>query len=239
MALLYDNNVANYLKRAAMNQGLNGLTEFSLAFSLNLAASTGTTQRIIARDAEGVNGRPYRVNWDDPGGIDFAIANTGATQSPDWLATTLPSYSVWTRVLFTFKRNNIDATDGIVYYNGTSQSTTFTATGYASTFALVDGSANYYLGIRPITFINPCNGLMDWPTIWTRKLTQAEATADALDPTAVRTNMVSQVQSMNGSNNDRVFGGSMTINGSLAYASGNSAAIGMQLSHKRHYKIGY
>ena len=157
------------------------------------------------------------MNWDEPGGIAYGLNNTALSQAPDWIVN-LPAYETWTRVLFTFKRNAIDQTDGIVYFNGVSQTiVSFVAAGYASNFTVLEESNNFYLGIRAVTLVNPVLGRMGWFTVWNRQLSAGEAASDAASPLAVTSGLVSRVHLC--PDTDDVLGGSMTVNGSLACAS--------------------
>jgi hypothetical protein len=123
---MFNGDAANYMSRASIDFGLNGLTECSYAISLNLSGSTGSTQRLLSKQF-GARGCRDAI----------------LSQAPDWIVN-LPAYETWTRVLFTFKRNAIDQTDGIVYFNGVSQTiVSFVAAGYASNFTVLEESNNF------------------------------------------------------------------------------------------------
>jgi hypothetical protein len=220
MARTFDNNTANYMSRASVNLGLNGLTECSYAYWVKFTASTGVNQRLLDRESGGSGGTPFRSQMIDISStIACSVANSGGTQTPDWEAAK-PANGVWTRVLFTFKRNAITSADGIIYYNGVSQTiTTFTAGGYAAGFTLGESAGNFFYGLRVITNALPLNAAFSWVCVWNRQLTPQEAYNDFLHPLHVTSGLVHRVQiapDTDGSGN----GNDMTVNGTLVASQG-------------------
>lgn len=80
MTRLFDNNAANYMSRASVNLGLNGLTECSYAYWIKFTDSTGDNQRILDREAGGVANTPFRTQLNfATSAIICNITNSGAS----------------------------------------------------------------------------------------------------------------------------------------------------------------
>lgn len=211
---IWDGTNANYLSRASLDFGLNGLTECSYAFWLRMLGSTGTSQRLIDKQNGAVTGAPFRAQYLDSSSELTCSVHNGITQSPDW-SVKAPTFRWWVRVLFTFKRNAITSADGLIYYNGVSQTiSTFQANSYASGFTLGEASDNFYVGVRAVTFALPAWCEFAWVTVWNRQLTADEAVLDYGHPRAVMAGMVSGVE-INPETDHAAAGGSFSITGTL------------------------
>jgi hypothetical protein len=218
MARLFDNNAANYMRRASVNLGLNGSTECSFAAWFKIPAIPASTDCVFWKNTSVASVETILMRVRTAGNIACEISShlTGSI-FPEWITSAGVSLNVWHRALFTWKRNAIDSTDGIIYLDGVSVATTFAANGYIGTFTLGEESAAYDIGIREGT-IEPYEGSLAWVTVWNRQLTAQEAVTDAANPLGVLSGRVSQVELCPDS--ELVFGGSMTVNGTVPCTDG-------------------
>jgi hypothetical protein len=216
---IFNNNTANYMSRASVNLGLNGLTECSFAYWLKVTAlDAALEQRIIQKQiADGWSSITSRLEINTTR-TTFGVENQTLADFPTWFLTTGIGLGVWARVLFTWKRNAINSTDGLIYINGVSQALTFLANNYAAGTVIEETSNNLYYGIRPVTLTSPLNAALAWVTVWNRQLTSAEAVTDAADPLGILSGRVSQVELC--PDTELVFGGSMTVNGTVPCTDG-------------------
>lgn len=221
MGRTFDNNTANYMSRASVNLGLNGLTECSVAAWVNITAATADNQRIVDKQfSTGTAGCPLRMQYTQATGELSASVNNGAGQSPDWSCTWTPGFGVWTRVLFAYKRNAITSADGSLYFNGASQTiSTFAANGYAAGFTLAEDSNNLFYGLRVITNLLPLNASLSWVCIWNRKLTPHEVYQDFQHPLNVTSGLIHRVQ-LSPDTDGSGSGNNMTVTGTLAAIQG-------------------
>lgn len=243
MARLFDNNTANYMSRASVDLGLNGLTACSYACWVKITASDPTNeQRIFQKEINGLDGWnslkcSLVVNTTK---IGFEVNNQSLTQYPHWDVSSGLSTGVWTRALFTWGRTaGAASTDAAVYINGQAVATTFTANGYTNTFTIQENSSNLYYGIRAITLTQPYNGALAWVCVWNRQLTAQEALIDYTNPRNVTSGLISRVP-IGDSDKDEALGGSMTINGTLRNVTGNEPIWGatpsfLQMSSHNFY----
>lgn len=220
MARVFDNNVANYMSRTATDLGLNGLTEISLAFWISLPSQPAAVDYIFYKLTNAVG--PWQTIFANITAattrIYFEIGNESLGQFPSWRLTANLPLVAWARVLFTWKRNAINSTDGIIYVNGISTALGHTANGYTASFTLVENSNNLYYGIKHDLTL-ALNGTLAWVTVWNRQLTPLEAIQDAADPRNVPSGMVHQVELCSDSDVTS-FGNHMSIVGALACVDG-------------------
>ena len=221
MARLFDNNAANYMSRAACNLGLNGLTECSFACWINITATVANEQAPLMKQI-GTGSEWGTVNIYVNSGtsvILLSVQNRTLGQWPAWATNAGIDTGAWARVLFAWKRNAINATDGIVYINGQAVSTTFTANGYAVGFTMEEDSNTLFYGqATPMT--RQLNAALDWVCVWNRQLTAQEVLLDYTNPRNVTNGLVSRVR-LGGTDADEAYGGNMTVNGTLRDVSGN------------------
>jgi hypothetical protein len=218
MARLFNNNVANYMSRTSVNLGLNGLTECSYAVWFKISSTPASIDCLVWKDTSVASTETFLMRVLTTGAVLFEISShVTPTIFPAWETSVAPSLNVWHRALFTWKRNAINSTDGIIYLDGVSVATTFTANGYVGTFTLGEESDTYYMGIREGTS-EPYDGALAWVTVWNRQLTAQEAVTDAANPLGVLSGRVSQVELCPDS--ELVFGGSMTVNGTVPCTDG-------------------
>lgn len=217
MSRLFDNNTANYMSLSAVTLGLNGLTELSCAYWLNLA-STASTQYVVSKQLTANDGwASVQSRFNNPAStLRFEIDNFTLTQSPLW-EITAPATGAWHRILFTWKRNAITSADGLIYVDGVSTSVSFTAGGYGAAFTLEEDSNGLYYGKRPIALTSPLNGSLAWVTVWNRQLTATEALVDYNDPRSVTAGRLHCVE-CNSDTDLSGYGNDMTVTGTLADA---------------------
>jgi len=233
MARDFDHNNANYLERTSTNLGMNGLTELSIAAWINIDnVDAALNTRVCCKGVAASALQTVEMELIQNTTTVQVIMESG-TDTPNWTTNAGIGLDTWTRILFTWKRNAIDATDGIWYVNGSSVAATFAGT-YTAGFTLTEDSNIYTIG-NAESHNRPFDGLIAYVTIWNRQLTAAEALADAIDPLAVQSGMISCVPLC--PDGDIKFGGSMTITGTVPCIAGPKAAIGQLLSNKRHQRI--
>lgn len=220
MARLFDNNAANYMSRSSVNLGLNGATECSIAFWINVTAVDTTLEQRIAfkQIADGWNTISTRIGVNTTQLI-FGVESQSLGQYPTWQLSAGIGTGVWTRMLWTWKRNAITSADAVAYVNGQPVATTFVANGYAAGFVMEEASNNLMYGIRPVTLTSPLNAALDWVCIWNRQLTAQEALLDYTNPRNVTNGLLSIVE-CDPNRDQGVLGGSMTINGTLNIVGG-------------------
>lgn len=218
MARTFNGNSANFMSRASVNLGLNGASAYSHAVWVRRAAVTATTTiPMVKRYGAGSNSYVMTLTGASFDQVFCAPNDAVLGQNPQWLTTTSVPLGVWTRVLFTFQRNAATSADGIVYFNGVAQGTTFTANGYAGTFTISEDTNLYYIGIAEDGAFGPVNGDLAWATVWNRALTAQEALLDLVNPWAVRNGVIHRVGIGPGlDNDDSGFGNHMTVTGTLA-----------------------
>jgi hypothetical protein len=209
MGRSFDNNIANYMSRASVNLGLNGSTECSVAFWFNPPSFPSET-RIFTKD--------HGAAWPTldiylhitTGIVQFEVGNVDTNAFANWEPVTGLSVDTWTRMLFTWKRNALDATDGLIYINGSTVSTAHASLGYIGSFTIKEESSTLFYGQRPALDL-ALSGKLAWVTVWNRQLTAGEATTDATNPLGVTSGLVSRVQLC--PDTDAILLGSMTVNG--------------------------
>lgn len=190
MARYFDNNAVHYCSRSSTNYGLNGLTEFSLAFWINPVATT-TPGGIVTVKEGSVLGAGTFASYFASGNLKLAgdLNNSDLSQNPVWTLSSALTAGTWVRFLFTWKRVNNDSTDGKIYINGSSQTVTFSAGGYTSAFVLKESSNNLWIGVEEVGHAQPPNAKVAWFTVWNRQLTSGEASTDYSDPRSVTSGM--------------------------------------------------
>jgi hypothetical protein len=214
MARLFDHNNANYLDRTSVNLGLNGLTEMSCAAWLKVTAvDAAINLRLVSKEIAAVGQQTFDVFLGiDSSNVVVRLENNDLVETPLWASTTGCGLGIWTRVLWTWKRNTIDVNDLLLYYNAVSQPKTFSGT-YTSSFVLKENSESLVYG-NSAALDRPLDGALEWVTVWNRQLTPVEVEADYLNQKAVPSGMISQVQLCPDA--ERIFGGAMTIHGTVA-----------------------
>lgn len=234
MARLFDNNIANYMRRQAVTLGVGGLTEASFAFWINITGTTGVYQPCIVKHI-GAGSDWGTIYAGFPAGttdMTLSVQNRTAVIWPQWTITSGLPLTTWVRCMLAWKRTAAAvAGDGIFYANGIVQPTTFTANGYVNTFTPGEDSNNYYFGQNDLLG-QAINASLEWVTVWNRQLTGQEAIADYLNPLAVTAGRLSSVQIC--PDFDRTLGGGMTVIGSLACMAGPPILI-EQLSAQAVY----
>ena len=150
-----------HLIQANCNLGLNGGTKVSLA--LWIKNSTGTGRFVHKQVAEGWNTFNLLFN---AGKVNFSVNQQTSGQYPTWETTGVINNNAWRRIIVSYSKSAINATDGAVYIDGSLAATTYSANGYTSSFTLQEISSNLLFGIRPVTFTDPFTGLMDEPAIY-------------------------------------------------------------------------
>ena len=220
MARTFNDSASNYMSRGSVNLGLNGVTEFSMAYWISLTAVNATLpQRVCQKqiaDGWSTVTSYFNTNTAVP---TFSPENQTLAQSPTWDLTEGITVGTWTRVLFTWKRNAIAASDGVIYKNGSPVPSTYTANGYTAALVLEETSNNLHYGIRPVSLTQPLNASLSWVCIWNRQLTSQEAYDDFRHPLNVTSGLVHRVQlspDTDGSGN----GNDMSVTGTLATLSG-------------------
>jgi hypothetical protein len=222
MARQLNLNAANYLSHDNVNLGMNGATEGSWAMWLKTDAAAAAVRLIFTK-------RQRNTPTDD-GTLGFyadasltkvkAFMESGDfAQQPVWDSPAL-TVGVWTRVLFTFKRNLITTADGLFYFNGVLQTTdSFQANGYAAGFTMGENTNSLLIGVGE-SLTNPWSGSLDWLSIWNRQLTAQEARLDFVNPRNVRSGLLSSIR-LGGVDQDQgAIGGNMTVNGSCPEVDG-------------------
>lgn len=214
MGRILNFNVANYLVHDSVNLGLNGLTECSVAAWVKQTAGHATFQGICTKQQQSTptnEGTAGLIVINAGSNVQGFIENAAFTQTPFWQTTTSLSVGVWTRILFTWKRNAITVADGKIYFNGVSQALALTANGYAADFALGENTNRLLYGILE-GLNNPADAAVEWITYWNRQLTPEEAVADFQNPRNILRGRVSCVEIC--PDEDLELGGSMTVVGS-------------------------
>lgn len=220
MSRAFTGNSANFMSRASVNFGLNGLTAYSMAVWMRRAVVTATTTiPMVKRYGAGANSYVMTMTGASFDQAFCAPNDAALAQNPQWLTTTSVPLNVWTRVMFTFQRNAITSADGLIYFNGASQPTTFTANGYSGAFTISEDTNLYYIGIAEDGSFGPFNGELAWATLWNRALTAQEVLLDLANPWAVSNGVIHRVGLGPGlDNDDSGFGNHMTVTGTLAPA---------------------
>ncbi len=165
----------DYLNGSAINYGLNNGTEMSLSFYIKTSDVSG---RILGKQiADGYN--TFRVVISAANTIEFSPQNDSAVNGgaigeyPGWAAT-LPNDGAFHLVTFTWKKNALNQTDGVVYIDHSAVSATFAANDYNSNFVLKETSNNMVIGRRPISFTDYFSGELKKLKIWNTKLSAAQ-----------------------------------------------------------------
>lgn len=216
MARAFDGSTSNYLSRT-VDFSLNGATECSFAAWVKAGTAHATLYPYVmakAKNAWTAVAITYVINTRI---VNFSVENETLTQTPNWETSADIADNIWTRLLFTWKRNAIDATDGIIYVNGVPVSATYTANGYTGSFTIEDQSDAYEIGRRPLNpeWATSLTGSIAWVCVWNRQLTAQEALIDYTNPRNVKNGLVSIVE-LAPDVDQGAIGGSMTVNGTLA-----------------------
>jgi Concanavalin A-like lectin/glucanases superfamily len=82
----------------------------------------------------------YVLGKDEDNKIYGAVGNKSLTQFPGWTTTQnitdLGIESTWAHIAFTWKKENINGTDGKIFVNGVGMNTTFAPNGYSAAFTI-------------------------------------------------------------------------------------------------------
>lgn len=224
MARAFDGSTSNYLSRT-VDFSLNGATECSFAAWVKAGTADATLYPYVMAKAK--NGwTPVAINYSaNTRKVNFSVENETLTQNPAWETSADIADTIWTRLLFTWKRNAIDATDGIIYVDGVPVSASYTANGYTGSFTIEDQSDTYEIGRRPLNpgWATSLTGSIAWVCVWNRQLTAQEALIDYTNPRNVKNGLVSIVELAPDADQGAI-GGSMTVNGTLQPVGGPSVA---------------
>jgi hypothetical protein len=167
----------DYASRPSVTFGLDGTTALSVAVWLKspdayfrpLLAKpnpTNTSFRFV-----------YAECCDNFGNVAFRVESLSSAQYPQWVSSGVTlNDGQWHSVVFAWQRNAVDATDAAIYIDGVSVTTTFSANGYTSSFALEDAASTFYVGTSA-TLGAFWSGQFDELRLFGRKLTSADAAA--------------------------------------------------------------
>ncbi len=112
----------------------------------------GTGRQIIVKKLLDTSWGSYILRIDDTNKLEFTVQrkiNQTNAITPVWKTVNTLTSNVWYHLMATFKKQNYDSTDGKIYINGTEQTTTFTANGYASGFTIEYSPGTLYIGGQP------------------------------------------------------------------------------------------
>ena len=118
----------------------------------------------------------YAVYLDSSGNLNVTVQNPDLGESPLWTTTQPIALNDWSHIAFTFQTHNFNASDLVIYVNGTAVTTTFIANNYASNFVIKYPGTALDIGGDPYDFPNDgyFAGLLDELEFFNRALTTAE-----------------------------------------------------------------
>jgi hypothetical protein len=195
MARLF-NGVSGGHMAASGSLGLNGLTEMSAAVWLRPNSSDQINLCfVICKQLGAISGNAtLQLDFNASCAVRLRLRNVALNQVITWTADTPLTWGTWTRILFTYKRNALNVTDGIWYFNGNPVTSTLVIAGsYTGAFVLEEDSNNWYYGLRPVTLDSKLLGALAHVTIWNRQLTPTEANADFYNHLAISQGLVHRV----------------------------------------------
>ena len=118
----------------------------------------------------------YAVYLDSSGNLNVTVQNPDLGESPLWTTTQPIALNDWSHIAFTFQTHNFNASDLVIYVNGTAVTTTFIANNYASNFVIKYPGTALDIGGDPYDFPNDgyFAGLLDELEFFNRALTATE-----------------------------------------------------------------
>lgn len=163
----------DYASRGSVDFGLNGGTECSVSFYIKTSATTG---RIVQKQliSDGYNTIMFRMGGS--GLVVCSVNNETLDQYPEW-TNTVPFDSNFHLVTFTYKKNAIDSTDGIIYIDRSVATNSYSANNYASNFVIQETSNNLMVGVRPVSLTQYLAGEIKDLRVYNKMLSAGEVTA--------------------------------------------------------------
>jgi hypothetical protein len=168
-AYYFDGN--DYIGRTSTNLGFNGKAEISISLWINTSQTSG---RIIQKAvSDGWNTFAVMLS---SGKIYCTPQSIELNQYPEWITSSTVSTGEWKHIMFTFKKNAINSTDGKIYVDNVEQTCAYTANRYSSNFTMYETSNSLLFGVRPYSMSDYLNGKLDNVRIYDRMITASEVT---------------------------------------------------------------
>ncbi|PIR92080.1 hypothetical protein COU01_03640, partial [Candidatus Falkowbacteria bacterium CG10_big_fil_rev_8_21_14_0_10_44_15] len=142
-------------------------------------ASITDSDFILVKDRDTGSWDSYAFSLNSSRKISFGVQNKTLVQYPSWLSNASLSASTWYHVAATYEGRNFNASDAVIYVNGSPVSTTYTANGYTSSFTIEYNTQSAYIGsFSTNSATSYFNGLIDEVKLYNYARTPEEVRQD-------------------------------------------------------------
>ncbi len=171
------NGVNNCIHTTNVSFGLDGSKSISYGAWVNVNPITAD-QLVVAKHIDNPADQTYStyaLALKYTGNARCSVQNAGMGAYPYWDSVSTVSSGSWHNIFCSWNRTYGNASDMIMYIDGVSVPTVYTANGYSNAYTLQDTNDMALIGCKYTTsYVNIVNGSIDEVRIWNRSLSADE-----------------------------------------------------------------